>query len=167
MANSRDQSPIETNFKKACYERPDHSDDSNVGTIIGFEDLPIMNLDTWTKQGTLNRQDAPMEKIKVPLYEAPFATVEHPDVVEDLVEENILKGVEVIIGIISNHGFEEEEQIHKMREDLTIQQKSLIEAESKLKSSLDLKKREAEQDLEKGKDHLKILIGSVISFNNV
>jgi len=39
----------------------------------------------------------------------------------------------------------EEEQIHKMREDLTIQQQSLIEAGSKLKSSLDLKKREAEQ----------------------
>ena len=68
-----------------------------------------------------------------------------------------------------------------MREDLTIQQQSLIEAGSKLKSSLDLKKREAEQvkanllevgfsklqDLEQEKDHLKILIGSVISFNNV
>ncbi|KAJ8435463.1 hypothetical protein Cgig2_021096 [Carnegiea gigantea] len=61
------------------------------------------------------------------------------------------------------------------------EQESLIEAESKLKSSLDLKKREAKQvktdltkagfsklqDLEKEKNHLKILIGSVISFNNV
>ncbi|KAJ8435461.1 LOW QUALITY PROTEIN: hypothetical protein Cgig2_021094 [Carnegiea gigantea] len=59
----------------------------------------------------------------------------------------------------------EEERICKIREDLTIQH--LIKAESKLKSSPDLKKREAEQDLEKEKDHMKILIGSVISFNNV
>ncbi|KAJ8430027.1 hypothetical protein Cgig2_010956 [Carnegiea gigantea] len=74
----------------------------------------------------------------------------------------------------------EEERIHQMREDLTIQQQSLIEAESKLKSFLDLKKREAEQvqadlvqagfsklqDLKKEKDHLKNLIGFVISFDN-
>ena len=38
----------------------------------------------------------------------------------------------------------EEEWICKMREDLTIQQQSLIEVESKLKSSLYLKKREAQ-----------------------
>jgi len=75
----------------------------------------------------------------------------------------------------------EEEQIRKMREDLIIQQQSLFEAEGKLKSSLDLKKKEAEQvkedligagfsklhDLEKAKDYLKDLIGSIISFNNV
>ena len=75
----------------------------------------------------------------------------------------------------------EEERIRKMREDLTVQQYNLIEAEGKLKSSLDLRKKEAEQvkadligagfsklqDLEKAKDHLKDLIGSVTSFNNV
>jgi len=75
----------------------------------------------------------------------------------------------------------EEERISKMREALTFQQYNLIEAESKLKFSLDLKRKEAEQvkadligagfsklqDLEKAKDHLKDLIGSVISFNNV
>ena len=68
-----------------------------------------------------------------------------------------------------------------MREDLIIQQQSLFEAEGKLKSSLDLKRKEAEQvkadltvarsyklqDLEKKKERLNILIGSVISFNNV
>jgi len=57
----------------------------------------------------------------------------------------------------------------------------LIEAEGKLKSSLDLKRKEAKQvkadlievrfskllDLEKEKDHPNILISSVISFNNV
>ncbi|KAJ8428862.1 hypothetical protein Cgig2_010804 [Carnegiea gigantea] len=45
--------------------------------------------------------------------------------------------------------------------------KILIEVESKLKSSLDSKKTKVEQDLEKEKDHLKNLIGSVISFNNL
>ena len=75
----------------------------------------------------------------------------------------------------------EEERIHKMREDLIIQQQSLFEVEGKLQSSLDLKRKEAEkvkadltevgfsklQDLEKEKERLNILIGSVISFNNV
>ncbi|KAJ8434336.1 hypothetical protein Cgig2_010953 [Carnegiea gigantea] len=75
----------------------------------------------------------------------------------------------------------EEEWIHKMKEYLTIQQQGLTKAESKLKSSLDLKKREAEQvkadlaeagfcklqDLGKGKNHLKSLIGSIISSYNV
>ena len=75
----------------------------------------------------------------------------------------------------------EKEQIRKMQEDLTSQQQGLIEAKSKLKSSLDLKKREAEwvkadlvevgfsklQHLENEKNHLKSLIGSVISFNNI
>jgi len=75
----------------------------------------------------------------------------------------------------------EEERIRKMQEDFIIQQQSLIEAESKLKSALDLKKKEVEQvkadfaearfsklqDLEKEKDHLNNLIGYVISFDNV
>ena len=75
----------------------------------------------------------------------------------------------------------EEEWILKMQEDLTIQQQGLIEAESNLKSSLDLKKKEKEpvkadlaeagfsklQNLEKDKRHLKCLIGSIISFNNI
>ena len=66
-----------------------------------------------------------------------------------------------------------------MQEDLTIQQQSLIEADSKLKSSLYSKKREVEQvnidlvesgfsklqDTEKERDRLKNLIGFVISFN--
>ncbi|KAJ8432610.1 hypothetical protein Cgig2_032891 [Carnegiea gigantea] len=76
--------------------------------------------------------------------------------------------------------FREEKRIRKMREDLNIQQQVLLEAKGKLKSSLDLKKREAEQvkadlaevgfsklqDLEKEKNHLKSLIGSVICFKN-
>ncbi|KAJ8422719.1 hypothetical protein Cgig2_008304 [Carnegiea gigantea] len=59
----------------------------------------------------------------------------------------------------------EEEWIRKM-------QQSLIEVESKLKSFLDSKKWETNssisklQDLENKKDHLKNLIGFVISFNN-
>jgi len=75
----------------------------------------------------------------------------------------------------------EEERICKMREDVNIQQQVLLEPDEKLKSSLDLKKKEAEQvkadlaevgfsklqDLEKEKNHLKCLIGSVISFKNV
>jgi len=78
-------------------------------------------------------------------------------------------------------GLREEERIRKTREDLNIQQQVLLEAKGKLKSSLDLKKREAEQvkadlaeagfsklqDLEKEKNHLKSLIGSVFSFKNV
>ncbi|KAJ8435556.1 LOW QUALITY PROTEIN: hypothetical protein Cgig2_015411 [Carnegiea gigantea] len=39
----------------------------------------------------------------------------------------------------------EKEWLHKMREDLTIQQQNLIEAESKLEPSLDLKKREVDK----------------------
>ena len=39
----------------------------------------------------------------------------------------------------------EDERIHKMREHLTIQLQVLLKAEGKLKSSLDLKKKEAEQ----------------------
>jgi len=68
-----------------------------------------------------------------------------------------------------------------MQEDLTIQQQGLIEAESKLKSSLYLKKRETKQvkadlveagfsklqDVEKEKNHPNSLISSVIYFNNV
>ena len=75
----------------------------------------------------------------------------------------------------------EEERIRKMREDLTAQQQNLNGAERVLKSSLDLRKQEAEQvkadlieaglsklqDLEKEKERLKNLIGIVISFNNV
>ncbi|KAJ8426816.1 hypothetical protein Cgig2_022597 [Carnegiea gigantea] len=73
-----------------------------------------------------------------------------------------------------------EERIRKIQEDLTIQQQSLIKVESKLKSSLDLKKREVEQvkadlaearfsklqDLVKKNNYLKSLISSIISFNN-
>ncbi|KAJ8433481.1 LOW QUALITY PROTEIN: hypothetical protein Cgig2_004419 [Carnegiea gigantea] len=58
----------------------------------------------------------------------------------------------------------EEKRISKMQKNLT---RSLIEAEGKLKSSLDLKKKKTEQDVEKEKDHLKNLISSVIFFNNV
>ncbi|KAJ8438299.1 hypothetical protein Cgig2_015042 [Carnegiea gigantea] len=80
----------------------------------------------------------------------------------------------------------EEERIRKMWEDLNIQQQVLLKAEGELKSSLDLKKKEAEQvkaeymkadlaevgfsklqDLEKEKNHVKSLNGSVIFFRNV
>jgi len=43
LANSRDQSLIEINFKKALYERPDHPDDSDMGTV---QDLKIFL--SWT-----------------------------------------------------------------------------------------------------------------------
>jgi len=46
MANSYDQSPIKVNFKRAHYDRPIQSDDSDVGDGIGFEDLPITDLDS-------------------------------------------------------------------------------------------------------------------------
>ncbi|KAJ8427650.1 hypothetical protein Cgig2_010663 [Carnegiea gigantea] len=58
-----------------------------------------------------------------------FGVVETAAKIEELVkEQEILR---------------EDEQVRKMQEDFTIQQQNLIE-ESKLKSSLDLKKREAE-----------------------
>ena len=60
------QSPSKINFKKARYECLYHSDDSHMGNGIGFEDLPITNLDTCTEQGTLNQQDAPTEKLMYP-----------------------------------------------------------------------------------------------------
>ncbi|KAJ8438237.1 hypothetical protein Cgig2_003626 [Carnegiea gigantea] len=61
-----------------------------------------------------------------------------------------------------------EGQLNNLSNEVSkVQVKDLIEVESKLKSSLDLKKRETKQDLEKEKDHLKILIGSVISLNNI
>jgi len=47
----------------------------------GFEDFPIADLETFTKQGTLNQQDAPTEKVGVPLHEAALAAVEHPDAI--------------------------------------------------------------------------------------
>jgi len=49
MLNSCDQSPIEVNFKRARYDRPDHSDDYDMGDVTGFEDLSIADLDTFTK----------------------------------------------------------------------------------------------------------------------
>ncbi|KAJ8434749.1 hypothetical protein Cgig2_001952 [Carnegiea gigantea] len=314
--NSHDQSPIEVNFRRARYDHPNQSDDSDIGNGTGFEDLPIAGLGTFIGQETLDQQDAPTRKIGIPLLKAPPIAVERSDILvtaiipmskmsDDLVEavpiqsiptclaslfcnlkenwvrESILKGVEVIINIISNHDsarellasrarvfqslsalrsmidiynigtieicwlsskieeifgvaeaavkiedlvdidrvkalsdqdltcsseithikdqlnnlsseasklkvkeqeiLREEERICKMREDLNIEQQVLLRAEGKLKSSLDLKKREAKQvkanlteagfsklqDLEKEKSHLKNLIGSVISFKNV
>ena len=64
---------------------------------MGFKDLPIVDLDTFTEQGILNRQDAPIETPEVPLHETPFVTVGHsdavetaivpmPDILDDLVE---------------------------------------------------------------------------------
>ena len=78
MENSHDQSPIEVNFKRACYDRATTSDDSDRRDGTGFEDLPIADLDTFTEQGTLNQQDALIKKVGVPLHEAPFAVVEYP-----------------------------------------------------------------------------------------
>ena len=48
IANSHDQSPIEVNFKRAHYDYPNHSDDSNMRDVTRFEDFPIMDLDTST-----------------------------------------------------------------------------------------------------------------------
>jgi len=59
MANSRAQSPTEVNFKRARYDCPNHSDDSDMEDCTGFEDLPITDLDPITKQGILNQQDVP------------------------------------------------------------------------------------------------------------
>ena len=79
--NFRDQSPIEVNFKRARHDCSDHSDDSDMEDGTGYEDFPITNLDTFTKQGTLNQQDVPIEKMEAPLREATLAIVEHHEVV--------------------------------------------------------------------------------------
>jgi len=81
LANTHCQSPIEVNFKRARNDWPTQSDDFDVGDGAGFEDLPIMDLNTFTEQGTLNQQVAPTEKVGVSLHEAPPAKVEHPDAV--------------------------------------------------------------------------------------
>jgi len=81
MANPCDQSPIEVKFKRAHYDCPNQYDDFDMGDGTGFEDLPIIDLDTFTEQEALNQQDAPAEKIGVPLYKAPIVAVEHPDTV--------------------------------------------------------------------------------------
>jgi len=81
MVNSHDQSPIEVNFKMARYDCPTQFDNSDVGDGIGFEDLFIMDLDTFIEQGNLNQQHAPIEKVGVPLQEAALAVVEHPNAI--------------------------------------------------------------------------------------
>jgi len=48
-SNSRNQSPVEVNFKRAHCDCPNQSDDSDMGDGTGFEDLPIADLDTFTK----------------------------------------------------------------------------------------------------------------------
>jgi len=50
-----DKSPVEVNFKRACYDRLDHSDDSDMGNGAGFEDLSVAYLDAFTEQETLNQ----------------------------------------------------------------------------------------------------------------
>ena len=62
MTNSRDQSPIEINSKKARYGCPDHYDDSDVEDGTRFEDYPIAYLDIFVEQRILNQQDAPQKK---------------------------------------------------------------------------------------------------------
>ena len=62
MANSRDQSPIEVNFKRARYVRHNHFDDFDMGDDVGFEDFLIADWDTFIEQGTLDQQDAPTKK---------------------------------------------------------------------------------------------------------
>ncbi|KAJ8438651.1 hypothetical protein Cgig2_016397 [Carnegiea gigantea] len=81
MENSCDQSPIEVNFKRARHDRPTQSDDSDMSDDIRFEDLPIADLDTFTEQETLNQQDAPTDKVGVPLHEAANTAIEHHDAV--------------------------------------------------------------------------------------
>ncbi|KAJ8426579.1 hypothetical protein Cgig2_001248 [Carnegiea gigantea] len=137
-ANSHNQSPIEVNFKRVRYDRPNQYDNSDTGDGTGFEDLPIVDLGTFIGQETLDQQDAPARKIGIPLPKAPPVAVERSDILvtaiipvfetsddlveavpiqsiptslasrfcnlkEDWVRESILKGVEVIINIISNH----------------------------------------------------------------
>ena len=65
----------------ARYDCPTQFDNSDVGDGIGFEDLFIMDLDTFIEQGNLNQQHAPIEKVGVPLQEAALAVVEHPNAI--------------------------------------------------------------------------------------
>jgi len=75
---SCDKSPAEVNFKRAHYDRPDHSDDYDMGDGVGFEDLPVADLDAFTEQETLNRQGAPTAKLEEPLHKGSFAVINYP-----------------------------------------------------------------------------------------
>jgi len=61
IGTSCDKSPVEVNFKRAHYDRPDHLDDSDMGDVAGFEDLPVADLDAFTEQETINQQGAPQK----------------------------------------------------------------------------------------------------------
>jgi len=44
-----DKSPVEVNFKRPHYDRPDRSDDSDMEDGAGFEDLPVADLDAFAE----------------------------------------------------------------------------------------------------------------------
>ncbi|KAJ8422583.1 hypothetical protein Cgig2_007492 [Carnegiea gigantea] len=189
MVNSRDQSPIKVNFKRARYNCPTQSDDSNIGDEKVGVALHEAALDVVENPDAVVTAIIPVPNTSdnlveaVPIQSIPTSSASlFCNLKEDWVRESILQGVESMIDIYKLSTIElcwisskieeifgivetvmkikelvdvdwvkeqkilrEEEQIHKTREDLTIQQQGLIEARSKLRSSLDLKKREAEQ----------------------
>ena len=49
----REGSPSDINFKRVCYDRPDHSDDSDAENDMGFKDLPVFD----SQEDTLFPQD--------------------------------------------------------------------------------------------------------------
>ena len=133
---------------------------------MGFKNLPLVDLNTFTEQGVSNQQNAPIEKPEVPLHEIPFAAVGYSDTIEtaivpmpnilddlveampiqsiptslaslfcnleeDWVQESILKGVGVIIDIISNHS---------SAMDLLASRAQIFQSLSALRSMIDIYK---------------------------
>ena len=73
------QTPIHVNFKRARYDRSDHSDDSNVGGGIGFEDFPVIDLNMFVEEGSSNQHSVSIERVETPLHEPSLAAMELPD----------------------------------------------------------------------------------------
>ncbi|KAJ8445785.1 hypothetical protein Cgig2_000965 [Carnegiea gigantea] len=74
-----------------------------------------------------------------------FGIVEIAVKIEDLVDVDRVKIFKASkLKVKEQEVLREEEQVRKMQENLTVQQQVLLEAEGKLKSSPDLKKKEAE-----------------------
>ena len=74
-ANSHDQSPIEVNFKRASYDRPNQFDDYDIGDGTGFEDFPIADVGSFIGHETLDQHDAPIRQVGIPLPKVPLVTV--------------------------------------------------------------------------------------------
>jgi len=55
---SREWSPRDIKFKKARYDQPDHSDDSNEGNDMGFKDFPMFDF----QKETLCPRDIPLSE---------------------------------------------------------------------------------------------------------